>query len=159
MAIKQIKISGHIVTYDDERNDLLDFDMDDENKITKAKATIEILSKKEEFKQRGTKVVKPEFIDSWKTLVDSALTIMENVWYNGVILEVSLQCMEKLSEGLSVQEVYALLDVPSVQFNMELSGWQNYSAINIVTTYHERGQEFCNYRNKYVSENIRKKRI
>ena len=64
--------------------------------------------------------------------------------------------MEKLSLGLPVEEVYVPIDVknfdiPCVHFSMDLSGWQNYSVASVVGTYHERGQEFCDYRNDFVN--------
>lgn len=156
MAIKQTNIGNHIVTYDDETNAMLSFDPMDDYKAEKEKATAEILAKKEEFKQRGVAVVKQQFADNWETLVDNSLADLEQVWYNGASIEAALQCMEKLNQGLSVEEAYAPIDVqnpdtPCVYFGMKLSGWQNHSIASVVGTYHERGQEFCNYRNNYVN--------
>lgn len=156
MAINQTNIGGHVVTYDDETNAMLSFDPTDDYKVIKEKATAEILAKKEEFKQRGAAVVKQQFTDNWGTLVDNSLANLEQVWYNGASIEATLQCMEKLSQGLSVEEAYTPidvqnLDVPCVHFGMELSGWQNQSVASVVGSYHERGQEFFDYRNNYVN--------
>ncbi len=156
MAIKQTNIGSHIVTYDDKTNTILSFEPTDDYKARKEKATAEILTKKEEFKQRGASIVKQQFTDNWGTLVDNSLADLEQVWYNGASIEAALQCMEKLSQGLSVEEAYTPIDVqnpdvPCVHFGMELSGWQNHSIASVVGTYHERGQEFCDYRNNYVN--------
>lgn len=156
MAIKHTNVGGSIITYDDETNTMLSFEQTDDYKMRKAKATVEILAKKEEFKQRGVAVVKQQFTDNWKTLVDNSLDDFDYVWYNGASIEAALQCMEKLSQGLSVEEAYAPIDIqnsdiPCVHFGMELSEWQNNSITSVVGTYHERGQEFCDYRNNYVN--------
>lgn len=156
MSIKQRNIGSHVVTYDDETNALLSFDATDDYKKAKEKATLEILAKKDEFKQRGSVVVKKEFIDNWGNLVDNSLADLEQVWYNGASIEAALQCMEKLSQGVAVEEAYKPIDVqnpdlPCVHFGMELSGWQNNSITSVVGSYHERGQEFCDYRNNFVN--------
>ncbi len=156
MSIKQRYIGSHVVTYDDETNALLLFEANDDYKKTKEKATLEILSKKDEFKQRGSVVVKKELIDNWGNLIDNSLANLEQVWYNGASIEAALQCMEKLSQGVAVDEAYKPIDIqnpdlPCVHFGMELSGWQNDSITSIVGSYHERGQEFCNYRNEFVN--------
>lgn len=156
MAIKQTNIGSHIVTYDDETNTMLSLDPTDDYKTKKEKVTAEILAKNEEFKQRGVSVVKKQFADNWETLVDNSLADLEQVWHNGASIEATLQCMEKLSQGLSVEEAYTPIDVQNpdvlcVHFGMELSGWQNHSITSVVGNYHERGQEFCDYRNHYVN--------
>ena len=156
MAIKQRNIGSHVITYDDETNALLSFEANDDYKKEKKEATLEILAKKDEFKQRGAVVVKKEFIDKWANLVDNSLSNLERVWYNGASIEAALQCMEKLSQDVAVDEAYKPIDIqnpdlPCVHFGMELSGWQNSSVTSIVGFYHERGQEFCNYRNEFVN--------
>jgi hypothetical protein len=156
MAIKQRNIGSHVVTYDDETNALLSFEANDDYKKRKEEATLEILSKKDEFKQRGSIVVKKEFIDNWANLVDNSLSDLEQVWYNGASIEAALQCMEKLSQGFPIDEAYKHIDIqnpdlPCVYFGMGLSGWQNNSITSVVGSYHERGQEFCNYRNNFVN--------
>lgn len=57
-------------------------------------------------------------------------------WAN---IEAVLQCMKKLSQGLPVEEAYMPIDiqnpdVPCIHFDMELSGWQNYSVASIIGT-------------------------
>ena len=156
MAIKQRNIRSHVITYDDETNALLSFEANDDYKKRKKEATSEILAKKDEFKQRGAVVVKKELIDKWANLVDNSLSNLGQVWYNGASIEAALQCMEKLSQGVTVDEAYKPIDiqnpdVPCVHFGMELSGWQNGSITSIVGFYHERGQEFYNYRNEFVN--------
>ncbi|HIR48752.1 MAG TPA: hypothetical protein IAB35_02105 [Candidatus Faecimonas gallistercoris] len=146
MSIKQSNI-GSIVTHDDYKKYI----------------TEEILAKKDEFKQRGCKVVKENFIDNWEILVDNSLADLDQVWYNGASIEATLQCMEKLSQGFPIEEAYIPIDiqnpdVPCVHFGMELSGWQNHSITSVVGTYHERGQEFCDYRNSFVNNQTNSKR-
>lgn len=156
MAIKQKIIGGHVVTYDDETNVMLSYEITDEYKQKKEEATLEILSKKDEFKQRGSAVVKKEFIDNWNTLIDNSLSDLDQVWYNGVSIEASLECMEKLSQGADIEEAYKPIDIenpdsPCIYFDMHLSGWQNNSVTSIVSSYHERGEEFSDYRNNFVT--------
>ena len=49
--------------------------------------------------------------------------------------------MKKLSQALPVEEAYMPIDiqnpdVPCIHFDMELSGWQNYSVASIIGTQH-----------------------
>lgn len=155
MSIKQYNSGNHIITYDNETHSVLSMEPTDDYKKRKENAIAEILAKKDDFKQRGVNVVKDKFVDDWKILVNRALEDQNQVWYNGAIIEASLQCMERLSQGLPVEEAYIPIDVqnpdvPCVHLDMELSGWQNYSVTNVVSVYHERGTEFCNYRNSFV---------
>ena len=162
MSVKQTNIGSHVITYDDETSELLSMDPTDDYKKKKEKATAEILGKKDEFKQRGAKVVKENLADNWKNLVDNSLKDLAQVWYNGASIEAALQCMERLSQGLPVEEAYAPIDVqnpdvPCVHLGMELSGWQNHSVTSVVGSYHERGQEFCDYRNDFVNGRLNSK--
>ena len=162
MSVKQTNIGSHVITYDDETSELLSMDPTDDYKKKKEKATAEILGKKDEFKQRGAKVVKENLADNWKNLVDNSLKDLGQVWYNGASIEAALQCMERLSQGLPVEEAYAPIDVqnpdvPCVHLGMELSGWQNHSVTSVVGSYHERGQEFCDYRNDFVNGRLNSK--
>jgi len=124
--------------------------------------TQKILNLKEQFKKRGACVVKKETIKDWNKFIDKTIiqSKLEDVWYNGVIVEATLQCMEKLSQGVSIAEVYELINIQNpnkdcLYFEMKLSGWQNYSVTERVGYYHELGLEFCKYRNQYVKNPIR----
>ena len=157
MAIEQMQIGNLIITSDSQTNMVLSVNTTTEYKERKKKATTEILSKREEFKKRGSVVVKREWIEAWKNMVERSLNDPEQTWYNGVCIEAPLQCMEKLSQGQSVEEVYKAIDIqdpnsPCTYFGMELSGWQNYNATSIVGSYHIRGKEFCDYRNQIVNQ-------
>lgn len=156
MAIRQRNIGSYVITYDDENGILLSFEATEGYIKRKKEVTLMILSKKDEFKQRGSSVVKKEFINNWINLVDNSLSDLEQVWYNGASIEAALQCMEKLSQGVSIDEAYKPIDIqnpdlPCIHLGMELSGLQNNSITSIVGSYHERGQEFCNYRNNFVN--------
>lgn len=154
MAIRQENIGRGIVTYDDETNELLDVNTTDDYKKRKEEATKDMLSKKDEFKQRGSLVVKSKLQENWTEFVDKLLSEsdLDRVWYNGVNIEAALACMEKLSQGLPIEEAYKPINVfdtkkPCVYSGMELSNWQNNFITSVVDFYHERGIEFCDYRN------------
>lgn len=156
MAIEQMQIGNLIITSESQTNKVLSVDTTDEYKKIKRKATLKILSKREEFKKRGSVVVKREWVEAWKKLIDNALVDPEQTWYNGVYIEAALECMERLSQGQSVEEAYKAIDIqdpnsPCVYSGMKLSGWQNYYATSIVGSYHIRGKEFCDYRNQFVN--------
>lgn len=157
MSIEQMQIGNLIITSESKTNAVLSVDTTDEYKKRKQEATLEILSKREDFKKRGSAVIKREWIEAWKNLVDCYLRDPEQTWYNGVILEAALECMERLSQSCSVENAYKAIDIqnpnsPCVYFNMELSSWQNYDATRIVGSYHIRGKEFCDYRNQFVNQ-------
>ena len=126
-----------------------------------------ILEKKEEFKQRGCLVVKNELIDEWIDFVEESLGNLsknpEDLWYNAVVLEASLNAMERLNRGLELEISYRAIDIQEygkerVYCNMRLSGWQNFLATQIVCNYHEQGNEFLEYRNKFVKSPIKQKK-
>lgn len=156
MSIKQTRLGGHIITYNDETSEILSYEPTKEYKVLEARKTTEILAKKEEFKARGMIVVKKELIDDWGEFVENSLKKLSNIWYNGAILEAALQCMEKLSQGASIEEAYTLIDVQDPDLDrifqcMEISGWQNRAITSVVASFHELGQEFCQYRNDFVN--------
>lgn len=157
MSIEQNQIGNLIITSESKTNVVLSVDTTDEYKKRKQEATLEILSKREDFKKRGSAIIKREWIEAWKNFVDNSLRDPEQTWYNGVILEAALECMERLSQGCSVEDAYKAIDIqdsnsPCVYFNMELSRWQNCDATRIVGSYHIRGKEFLDYRNQFVNQ-------
>lgn len=157
MAIEQQQFGNLIITSDSQTNAVLSVDTTDEYKNRKQKASLEILSKREEFKKRGFAVIKREWIEAWKNFIDNSLRDPEQIWYNGVSIEAALECMEKLSQGCSVEDAYKAIDIqdpnsPCVYFDIRLFGWQNQNATNIVSSYHIRGKEFCDYRNRFVNQ-------
>lgn len=161
MAIAQQTIGSHVAIYDITTNKLLSFESIDDYNKRKDIATKLVLSHRDEFKQRGFKVIKTRYTSLWDQLVDNALANHDTAWYNGVSLEAALICMERLSSGASVEDSYQAIDVqssdsPCIYLGMELSGWQNHSVSEVVGSYHERGQEFCNYRNNFVKEKVYK---
>lgn len=157
MAIKKVNIGGLDVVLDAETNQVLDCTPTEEYKERKQKITEEILDQNENFKSRGASVIKKGFLPYWLNLVDNFQKERDTVWYNGACLEASLQVMEKLSQNVSVEEAYSLIDVQNntencVYFGMELSGWQSNTITGLVGSYHERGEEFVTYRNEYVNK-------
>ena len=157
MTIKKGIIGSFEIVYDNTSNKILMLNTTDSYKEKKEEETKKMLLRIEEFKARGAKVVKPKFINSWNRQVNKAFSKESEIWYQGVILEATLECMEKLSAGLPLDDVYESIDVqnpdmPSVYSAMELSGLQNYSISCFVGYYHERGEEFCWYRNSFVQQ-------
>lgn len=156
MSIKQANIGNHNITYDNQTREIIAFEPTPEHAKYKQQVSLEILSKRDEFKKRGAAVVIPEYVDYWGDLVDNSLNDLDIVWYNGACIEAALQCMERLHQALPVDEAYKPIDIQNpntlcVHFGMELSGWQNYAVSSLVGSYHVRGQEFCDYRNAYVN--------
>ena len=136
--IKDIKSQNHVITYDDQTNQLLE--MEDI-----------ILSKKDEFIKRGCAVVYSFYRNYWIELVKDSL--QNNIWYNGAIIEAALQCMEDLTLNGNVSRTYELINIQNnscVFLDMELSCMQNSSITNIIGTFHELGKEFVDYRNFYI---------
>ena len=161
MEAESINDDKNVIIYDNKTGSLISIDRMEESKKRKTRMTFGVLNKKDEFKERGHKVIIPNYVTCWNELVDNYLNEENTAWYYGVIIEASLQCMEKLSIGLPVEDVYDLIDVQNkdcVFFEMILSEWQNYYITSIVGSYHTRGEEFCNYRNNFVNDNMKIKR-
>lgn len=153
MQIKQTTIGGLIITHSE--GVLLDLDTTAEYKQNKITNSQLILSRKDEFKTRGTAVVKSELVYDWIKMMDISFQDEIKIHYNGAIIEACLECMELLSNNQPIEDCYKPIDVndsenPAIHCNMILSGWQNSTATSIIATYHERGAEFYEYRNKYV---------
>ncbi|MBQ9318339.1 MAG: hypothetical protein IJR82_01745 [Bacilli bacterium] len=153
----QEEIGNIIYYFDEETGTLLHMRPTDSYCKIKKEQTEIILSKRDEFKQRGAKVVRKDLINNWISLVDQSLDESYYVWYNGVGIEAVLQCMEILSkEDGSIEDAYNLIDIQNynhscVFFNMELSSMQCYGITSVIGTYHERGQEFCDFRNNKIN--------
>ncbi|MDF2865883.1 MAG: hypothetical protein K0R72_701 [Clostridia bacterium] len=146
-------IGGLVITHNN--GILLDVDTTDEYKKIKITNSQSILQRIDEFKSRGAAVVKKELINCWSEMIDDAFQDDDKINYNGSIIVACLECMELLTQGKTVEDSYMPIDIqnsdkPAIHCNMILSGWQNNTATTIVATYHERGQEFCYYRNWYV---------
>lgn len=155
MGREKFQYGGYVVSYDKETNQLVSIRPTKPIKAIKKKQTEIILSKRDEFKERGAAVVIPEYAPNWANLIDNSLANLDDVWYHGVIIEATLQCMERLSQGLPVEEAYEPIDMQSrdiFYFEMDLTGWQNYYASDLIGGYHERGQEFNDYRNAFVKK-------
>ena len=122
----------------------------DEEVEIKETYTIKVLSKKSEYKNRGLCLIKKELLEKWNAEVNKLFRTKESIWYNGVILEAALECMEKLSSGASLEEAYKIINVqnlekPCIKLGMKLTGYQNYLVAELVGKYHKRGKEFCEY--------------
>ncbi len=153
MEVMQANVGGLLINHCN--GVILGVDWTDERKKNKAERSIEILAKINEFKERGAEIVKTELVEAWKEMMDIAIENPDEIYYKGVIIAACIECMELLSKGQPIEISYKPIDVddvenPAIQFNMILSGCQNYIATGIVSTYHIRGKEFCDYRNAYV---------
>lgn len=123
----------------------------DESYASKKKdITKKILSSIDEFKMRGERCVKPELIPRWIKFIDKSLSNDDFAWYSGSAIEAALQCMERLSSGVSVEDVYCLIDFRSLDeecifFDKGLSYNQKCQIARVVGQYHSRGEEFTEY--------------
>lgn len=113
----------------------------------KFKATQQVLEKSGEYKSRGEKVVKPELINAWNNAVDQKLADQVNAWYWGITIEKALEVMEALSAGIAVEDVYEATISLKNLFGSNMNIAHNYNVACIVAIFHERGAEFCEYRN------------
>lgn len=155
MKIKKDTIGGLVITH--YNGVILDVDFTEERKKNKVERSISLFSRTDEFKKRGSEIVKPELVENWQEMIDIAFEEPDKVYYNGAIIVACIECMELLSKGQPIAISYKPIDVqdaenPAIHCNMILSGWQNYIATGIISTYHIRGKEFCDYRNAYVKK-------
>lgn len=95
--------------------------------------------------------------EKWNSEIKKLFLFKESVWYNGVILEAALECMEKLSSGATLEETYKIIDIqnmtkPCKLLGMKLTGYQNYLVAELVGKYHKRGKEFCEYRSDFIKK-------
>lgn len=111
--------------------------------------TNRILSKRNEFKERGKQVVREEDFSFWENLVDKLYEKVDDLWNTGVCLEDALSCMEQLSDGKPVDQVISnLYENRMNQFmweNVPITRTQGQIITHIVSVYHNRGEEFSNY--------------
>lgn len=111
-----------------------------------------VLNKKDEFIKRGNNVVYSFYRDNWSELVNNSLK--EDIWYNGVIIEAALQCMEDLTLNGNVSRAYELINIQErscVFLNMEISEMENSYVTGIIKNYHQLGKDFSDYRDFYIS--------
>ncbi len=140
-----------------EKEERIKCELTDEEVSLKEKYTKEVLSKKKEYKELGKNLIKNELMEKWNSEVNKLFRTKDSLWYNGVILEATLMCMEKLSSKKSVEEAYKIINIqnfemPPVILGMKLTGYQNYLVTELVATFHKRGQEFSSYRNAFVKK-------
>lgn len=163
MAIEKIEFGNHFIIYDNDASNILGLELNLKYKTDYQLVTEKILGLKDSFKQRGYKVIKPHLKRYWDKFVDDTLENTNDIWYNGASLEASLVCMERLSAGNSIEESYLPIDINNpkrcVHLGVELSRWQNYSVAYTVGFYHERGIDFCNYRNESIRNNNKIKKL
>lgn len=110
-----------------------------------------ILLKVKDFKKRGCSLVKDDLKQQWINFIDEYLKDKNKILYNGIIINASIKCMEDLTNGLSIEEIYE-----SINETNKLNSYQNYYLSNIVFMFHERGKEYRDYRNKYIQDDNRK---
>lgn len=127
------------------------------NKALKDENTQKVLASMGDFIERGRKVTKARFQDDWAQMVNRLTSNYDNLWYYGVTIAASLDCMEKISSGMELDNAYKVIgfndDGALKYFDMELSGNQKSIVSKIVSIYHERGDEF----EEYVSSSVNNK--
>lgn len=133
------------------------YKLTDEEVTLKDKYTKKVIDKKSEYKSRGSILIKNDLAGKWNSEVNKLFCTKERIWYNGVILEAALECMEKLSSGVSLEEAYKIINVqnlesPPIILGMKLTGYQNYLVASLVGKYHKRGKEFCDYRSSFIKK-------
>lgn len=139
----------------EERIGNFEYELTDEEVEIKEKYTKEVLAKKEKYKVLGRKLIKNELINQWNSEVNNFFRTKKSVWYNGVVLEATLMCMRSLSNRVTIEETYKIIDVqnietPPIILGMKLIGYQNYLVTGLVEKYHKRGKEFCEYRSNFI---------
>lgn len=123
--------------------------------------TNQILSKRNEFKERGKQVVREEDFTFWESLVDKLYEDVNYLWDAGVCLEGALSCMEKLSQGESADYIVSTLyeDECSVnqssQEKIPITRTQGQLITHIVSVYHNRGEEFSNCHQLFFDNYVR----
>lgn len=121
-----------------------------------------IIKNAETWKTNENKIIKEELINIWQEWIDICLKDSRKAWYKGAIIEAAFICMQKLSEGLPVEEVYTLIDLtntqnPPIYYNIQLNEWLNKTITKIIRIYHPNGKEFYDYRNTIVESSKVKK--
>lgn len=163
MNKKESENTGYVYVYSDEEELLIRM-LPNESLATKKKSIVEqIWSNIDNFKDRGQHCVKPELIARWEKLIDKSLSSFNLAWYSGSAIDAALQCMEKLNDNSSVEDVYSLIDFESsdeacIFFDKALSYNQKLQVARVVEQYHPRGEEFIEYINaKYgLKQKVRK---
>lgn len=121
-----------------------------------AKEAKEALEHVQEFKERGLKVVKQDFKAAWCNKVDLRMLngSDKSIAYYAYTIKKALECMELLSSGTSVERVYKFMSAEKrkwVYFDARMTPLQEYNIACIIGVFHERGKEFCDYRNAMIS--------
>lgn len=129
------------------------------NQKKKLEIIKKMVSKKDEFKERGKQVVRKEDSYLWESLVDKIYEDIDQLWYMGICLEAATSCMEMLSQESSIDKAYELISVDSNQhsklfFGMSLTRIQSKTVAFMVSSYHERGKEFADYRDYVLDRGI-----
>lgn len=84
------------------------------------------------FIERGNKLIYPQMQDKWKDCVEKAV----NGMYHGMEIDAALEIMEKLEEGINVEDLEAVLDAQDHSTN-------SYHLLRgIVFDFSKRGPEF-----------------
>lgn len=112
---------------------------------------------KEDYINRGLKVIKKGSEVAFKNLVNSTFGNKELFTYDIMNLEAALVCMESLSSGDSVEKSYDYINIHShdcIFNNFKLSGWQNHAIISVIEVFHDRGRELSQYRENYIKKEI-----
>lgn len=121
------------------------------------------LNRMEEYKNRGLQVIKPSLKKNWVKMLNEFFTDNNGILYNVVIIEAALSCMETLTFTNSVSKTYDIInmnDGKKVIFcDIELSFWMVDIVSNIISIFHENGQEFIEYRKKEIKTKIKTRKL
>ena len=107
-----------------------------------------IINKENDFINEGSKYIKPELQPNWVDMIDIKIHDTSKIIYNDIVLELGILCMNSLSAGLSVKEVYKLYlpyGEPVIYNDILITPILTDQIVELVLLFHERGEEFYNF--------------
>ena len=154
-TLKKRNIGESFVYYDDNNDIVGGNTITPEIRVTTKKDYRKvklILSKVRKYISEGENLVIPELKEQWANVVIDSFKFEEEdyILYNGMIIEAIIDCMNNLSKGCEIKEVYSLIDYNNEKaeyFGRQITKLQNLYVTNIIALFHQRGPEFRNYHN------------
>lgn len=111
------------------------------------KYRMEYAKKREEYMIRGHEFLYPQQFTIWDNFVAS-FAYGDNTWRGSCMIEATLQVMRQLTEGDSVENVFPLIDYINenpIYNDLVLSEEQAKKVVEVVLSFHVRGEEFSDY--------------
>lgn len=111
------------------------------------KYRMEYAKKREEYIIRGHELLYPKQFTFWDSFVSSS-AYGDNTWRGSCMIEATLQVMNQLTEGDSVENVFSLIDFINgnpIYNDLALGEEQAKKVVEAVATFHVRGEEFSDY--------------